>query len=76
MEKIYNLHVKEIVNLTPPNEVKDAIRPTKTGIDTVLEGRQAVKNILEGKDKRLLVVTGPCSIHDPQGALEFAKRHG
>ena len=40
----------------------------------VLNTRQAIRNILAGKDERLLVVVGPCSIHDPAAALEYARR--
>ena len=36
--------------------------------------RQAIRNILEGHDQRLLVIVGPCSIHDPRAALEYADR--
>lgn len=36
--------------------------------------RQAIRNILEGRDPRLLVIVGPCSIHDPRSALEYADR--
>ncbi|WP_456405531.1 3-deoxy-7-phosphoheptulonate synthase [Thiolapillus sp.] len=41
---------------------------------TVAAGRQAVKAVLDGRDSRLLVVVGPCSIHDPQAALDYAGR--
>lgn len=42
--------------------------------ETVASGRQAVKAVLDGRDSRLLVVVGPCSIHDPEAALEYAQR--
>ncbi len=41
---------------------------------TVVEGRSEVGRILRGEDERLLVITGPCSIHDPQVALDYAQR--
>ncbi len=41
---------------------------------TVVEGRATVKNILSHQDSRLLVVVGPCSVHDPKGALEYARK--
>jgi 3-deoxy-7-phosphoheptulonate synthase len=40
----------------------------------ISQSRQAIVNILQGKDPRLLVIVGPCSIHDPQAALEYAQR--
>jgi 3-deoxy-7-phosphoheptulonate synthase len=44
-------------------------RPSHSG-----EGRRAICNILDGKDPRLLVITGPCSIHDETAALDYARR--
>ena len=40
----------------------------------VLDGRRAVEEILRGPDDRLLVVVGPCSVHDPQATLDYARR--
>ena len=40
----------------------------------MLQARKAIQNILSGKDDRLLVMVGPCSIHDPQTAIEYAQR--
>ena len=60
--------------LTPPKEFKDALPLTEQAEQTVLKGRQAIKDILTGKDHRLLVITGPCSIHDIESAKEYAQR--
>jgi 3-deoxy-7-phosphoheptulonate synthase len=54
--------------------LKDKFPMTPEANRTVVEGREAVKNILSGQDRRMLVVVGPCSIHDTDGALEYAKR--
>ena len=43
-------------------------------IETVTKGRETVRNILDGKDKRLLMVIGPCSIHDVNAAHEYADK--
>ncbi len=43
-------------------------------LNTVLQGRQQIRDILDRKDPRLFVVIGPCSIHDPKAALEYAER--
>jgi 3-deoxy-7-phosphoheptulonate synthase len=43
-------------------------------LKTVLSARRAIENILVEKDDRLLVMVGPCSIHDPATALEYAQR--
>ena len=69
-----NLHVKETVRLTPPRDLKAGLPMTEVSNRTVIAGRKAISSILEQKDPRLLLVVGPCSIHDPQGALEYATR--
>ncbi|MGD0815181.1 MAG: 3-deoxy-7-phosphoheptulonate synthase [Verrucomicrobiota bacterium] len=67
-----DLNVKEIVRLLPPRALKDELPMTETCNATVVRGRQAINAILAQQDPRLLVVVGPCSIHDPVGALEYA----
>jgi 3-deoxy-7-phosphoheptulonate synthase len=69
-----DLHVKEIVRLLTPREMK-ALLPAPAGINaTVAHSRERIVQILDRKDPRLLIVVGPCSIHDPKGALEYATR--
>jgi 3-deoxy-7-phosphoheptulonate synthase len=67
-----DLHVREIVRLSPPRALKAKLPMTEGCNATVVRGREAVNNILAQKDPRLLAVVGPCSIHDPVGALEYA----
>ena len=43
-------------------------------MELVRDSRQAIRNVLHGRDDRLLVITGPCSVHDPEAALEYARR--
>ena len=43
-------------------------------MELVRDSRQAIRNVLHGRDDRLLVITGPCSVHDPKAALEYARR--
>src|ERR1051325_4827162 len=74
MQPTQNLHVKEIVRLLPPSALKDRFPMTERANQTVVGGREAVQQILQGTDPRLLVIVGPCSIHDVDGALEYAKR--
>jgi 3-deoxy-7-phosphoheptulonate synthase len=69
-----NLHVKETVRLTPPRDLKAELPMTEASNQTVVAGRQAISQILGQTDPRLLLVLGPCSIHDPQGALDYATR--
>jgi 3-deoxy-7-phosphoheptulonate synthase len=70
----HNLHVKESVRLIAPRELKSALPMTEASNRTVVTGRNAISAILKRTDPRLLVVVGPCSIHDPKGALEYATK--
>src|SRR5882724_7719922 len=74
MFRTQDLRVKEIVRLIEPAALKGALPITDAAGATVFHSREAVKNILHQKDPRLLVVVGPCSIHDEKGALEYAKK--
>ena len=69
-----NLHVKEAVRLLTPRALKAELRVSDEGNRTVAASRERVVNILSQKDPRLLVVIGPCSIHDIKGALEYGQR--
>jgi 3-deoxy-7-phosphoheptulonate synthase len=74
MRPTQNLHVKEITRLLPPSALKDEFPMTERTNETVVGGRETVKRILRGDDPRLLVIVGPCSIHDVDGALEYAQK--
>jgi 3-deoxy-7-phosphoheptulonate synthase len=69
-----DLHVKEIAPLLPPRALKAQLPMTPAAASAVVGGRQTIKAILDQKDVRLLVVVGPCSIHDVRGALEYAEK--
>ena len=62
--------------LTPPNLLQHEIPQTKKSKQTVLQGREESVAIVNGTDpkERLLVIIGPCSIHDPAAALEYCDR--
>jgi 3-deoxy-7-phosphoheptulonate synthase len=74
MQPVNNLRVREIVRLAPPRAIRDTAPMSERANRTVVEGRRTVERILRKEDPRLLVVVGPCSIHDPAGALEYARR--
>ena len=57
-----------------PDEVHERHPATKTSRETVLSRRHAIREILTGDDHRLLVVVGPCSVHDLDAAMEYAER--
>jgi 3-deoxy-7-phosphoheptulonate synthase len=67
-----DLHVREIVRLAPPRAIKAEFPTSDAAATTVVRSRETIRRILEQKDHRLLVVVGPCSIHDVNGALEYA----
>jgi 3-deoxy-7-phosphoheptulonate synthase len=69
-----NLRVVEMVRLIPPRALKAEMPLTEAAAATVTAGRESIRAILGQKDPRLLVVTGPCSIHDVAGALDYARR--
>jgi 3-deoxy-7-phosphoheptulonate synthase len=60
--------------LSLPSQLKMAYPLSAELAKQIKQQRQTIQNILEGKDSRLLVVTGPCSIHDPVSALEYAEK--
>ncbi|WP_257164549.1 3-deoxy-7-phosphoheptulonate synthase [Bradyrhizobium sp. SRS-191] len=69
-----DLRIKEIKELSLPVEVMGEIPRTLTATRVVMAARNAIHAILTGTDDRLLVIVGPCSIHDPKAALDYASR--
>lgn len=55
-------------------EMKQQLPLSQTAKETVLHSREAIQNILAGKDSRKFIIVGPCSIHDPNAALEYAEK--
>jgi 3-deoxy-7-phosphoheptulonate synthase len=72
--KTYDIHVEEFIPLISPEALKDKVPISETATRTVIEGRKVIQDIIHKKDRRLLVITGPCSIHDEKAALEYAAR--
>src|SRR5262245_13673471 len=68
------LHVREIVRLLAPGRLKTELPITDAVSAMVVLSRETVTRILQQQDSRLLVVVGPCSIHDVDGALDYAKK--
>ena len=73
-KRIYNVNVISQDVLLTPEEVKARVPMTPRAQATVLDGRQSLENILDRSDPRLMVVVGPCSIHDPSAAMDYAQR--
>lgn len=74
VKKTYDVHVEKFIPLVSPATLKEELPITAVATETVLTGRQIIENILSKKDKRILVIVGPCSIHDVEAALEYAKK--
>src|SRR5687768_7383933 len=74
MQRTSDVHIRSLVPLVSPADLKRELPLTLQAAETVIAGREAVKRILSGEDRRLLVVVGPCSIHDERAALEYAGR--
>ena len=69
-----DLRLTALKEIRTPAEVITEFPRTDAATRTVLSARHAVHNILHGSDDRLVVVIGPCSIHDPKAALDYARR--
>ena len=69
-----DLRIKEIKELSTPQEVMREIPRTLTATRVVMAARNAIHAILHGNDDRLLVIVGPCSVHDPVAAVDYAAR--
>jgi 3-deoxy-7-phosphoheptulonate synthase len=69
-----DLRINEIKELSTPQEVMREIPRTLTATRVVMAARNAIHAILHGTDDRLLVVVGPCSVHDPVAAVDYAAR--
>lgn len=73
-KRIENLNIVSSTRLITPEEFKRLLPVSEAAAASVISGRETVKNILERKDKRLFVVLGPCSIHDPVAAMDYGRR--
>jgi 3-deoxy-7-phosphoheptulonate synthase len=74
MKQTDDLRIKAIKELSPPALIHEELPITEKAADTVYEARKRIHRILQDEDDRLLVIIGPCSVHDPKAALEYAQR--
>ncbi|SEQ69686.1 3-deoxy-D-arabinoheptulosonate-7-phosphate synthase [Amphritea atlantica] len=72
--RVENLNIESNTVLVTPDQLKQKLPLSETAAATVMEGRQVIKNILKGEDKRLFIVVGPCSIHDTKAAIEYGHK--
>src|SRR5438045_1072912 len=71
---IDDTRIREIMELAPPSHLLREFPTSDVAAKTTFEGRSAVHRVLHGGDDRLLVVVGPCSIHDYDAAIDYATR--
>ncbi|ANS87918.1 3-deoxy-7-phosphoheptulonate synthase [Vibrio scophthalmi] len=69
-----DVRIHKVKELLPPVAVLEKFPATETASSTTFRSRESISNILKGTDDRLLVIVGPCSIHDTEAALEYGKK--
>src|SRR5687767_2411682 len=74
MPRTDDLRIREMKELTPPAHLIREFPCTDKAEQTAASARIDLHRILHGQDDRLMVVIGPCSIHDPKAAMEYAER--
>ena len=72
--QIRDVRIKAAAPLLSPREMEQVLPIPEKAAETVRRGRRDIQNILSGKDSRFIVIAGPCSIHDPAAALDYARR--
>ncbi len=72
--KTDDVRITGLQEVIPPAELHAEFPLGDKGSETVYHAREAIHNILQGEDDRMVVVVGPCSIHDPDAAREYAER--
>ena len=74
MRSTSDVNVAKSEPLMSPDELDREIPLSQAAIDTVIKNRKAIRDILHGDDPRMVMVVGPCSIHDEASSLEYAER--
>lgn len=72
MQRTDDLRIKKLKELTTPSQLISEFACTEKASTTAAQSRHAIHSILHGQDDRLLVIIGPCSIHDTKAAMEYA----
>ena len=72
--KTDDLRIIETQELSTPEDVRKELPITELSAKTILNSRKVIEDILDEKDDRIFVVIGPCSIHDPIAAMDYAKK--
>ncbi len=73
MHRTDDLRIRNITQVRSPRELHQEYAISESAAETVYLSRSAIQRVLHGSDDRLLVVVGPCSVHDPEAALAYAR---
>jgi len=73
-KRVENLNISSYTRLITPEELKRRLPISERAAASVIAGRGIIKDIMDHRDPRLFIVVGPCSIHDPAAAVEYARR--
>ncbi|MGJ8646777.1 MAG: 3-deoxy-7-phosphoheptulonate synthase [Marinomonas colpomeniae] len=73
-KRLEDLNIASFTPLVTPSQLKEELSVSDSVSTHVTQSRDIIKNIMDGKDHRLAIVIGPCSIHDTEAALDYAKR--
>ena len=74
MKQTQNIHIRATIPLISPRQLKHEMPMSEAANQTVFESRETIKRILQGQDDRIMALVGPCSIHDREAALDYARR--
>ncbi len=74
MHSIVNIRIKDFIKLISPAEIREAVPVSDFAVKNIIEGREIFRNILHGDSERFVVITGPCSIHDADVAMDYANK--
>ena len=74
MRALENTNLTALEELPPPRALKESLPAAAAATETVLVTRAALREAIHGRDARLVAIVGPCSLHDPEAALEYARR--
>ena len=72
--RIEDLNIAACEPLITPHDLKRRLPITHNVADTIISSRTIVRDILDRRDKRQMIIVGPCSIHDPEAAVDYGKR--
>jgi 3-deoxy-7-phosphoheptulonate synthase len=73
-DRVRDQRIGKVVELAPPEALLEELSLNSERAQAVVKGREEVIDVMHGRDQRLMVVVGPCSVHDPKAALEYATR--